>query len=74
VDLELEEESTLTLVAGDFMDLDGGHVSMASPIGSGLLGARADQEVTVHLPRGERRFLVKEVVTLPQQLGLATSE
>jgi transcription elongation factor GreA len=70
VDLELEEESTLTLVAGDFMDLDGGQVSLASPIGSGLMGARAREEVTIQLPRGERRFLVKEVVTLPQELGL----
>jgi len=74
VDLELDEESTLTLVAGDFMDLDGGQVSMASPIGSGLLGARAQEEVTIELPRGERRFFVKEVLTLPQQLGLAETE
>lgn len=71
VDLELGEETTLTLVAGDFMDLDGGQVSLASPIGSGLMGARAEEEVTVHLPVGERRLFVKEVVTLPQQLGLA---
>lgn len=74
VDLEIEEESTLTLVAGDYMDLDGGQVSMESPIGTGLLGARADEEVTIHLPRGERRFLVKSVVTLPQQLGMAAKE
>ena len=74
VDLELDEESTLTLVAGDFMDLDGGQVSMASPIGSGLLGARAQEEVTIELPRGERRFFVKEDLTLPQQLGLAETE
>jgi len=67
-DMELDEVMSLTIVAGDFMDLDAGHISMASPIGQGLLGARLDQEVTVQLPMGERRFKVLELVTLPQQL------
>jgi transcription elongation factor GreA len=39
-DAELGEEMTFTLVAGDYMDLEGGQVSMASPIGSGLQGAK----------------------------------
>lgn len=69
-DLAMEEELTLTLVAGDFMDLDAGHVSMASPIGNGLLGARLEEEVVIALPRGERRFRVLELTTLPQQLGV----
>lgn len=71
LDPDLGEEMTFTLVAGDFMDLDAGQVSMASPIGSGLLGAREGEEVTVQLPRGERTFRVKGLVTLPQQLGLS---
>ncbi len=71
VDLELEEEMSLTLVAGDFMDLEAGHVSLESPMGKGLLGTREGQEVTIRLPKGERRFQVKAVVTLRQQLGLA---
>jgi transcription elongation factor GreA len=70
LDPDLDEEMTFTLVAGDFMDLDAGQVSMASPIGSGLLGAKEGEEVTVQLPRGERTFQVKGLVTLPQQLGL----
>ena len=71
IDVELEEEMNLTLVAGDFMDLEAGHVSLESPIGRGLLGAQEGQDVTVQLPRGERRFRVKMVETLPQQLGMA---
>ena len=67
-DLTLDETLSLTVVAGDYMDLDGGHVSMASPIGKGLLGARKDEEVVIKLPVGERRFKVVELVTLPQQL------
>ncbi len=69
-DLDEKEEMTITLVAGDFMDLDAGHVSLESPIGSGLLGVREAEEVTVQLPGGERRYRVKSLVTLPEQLGM----
>lgn len=69
-DLAMDEVVTFTIVAGDFMDLDGGQVSMASPIGRGLLGARKDQEVTIALPVGERRFKILDLVTLPEQLGM----
>ncbi len=67
-DLALDEVTELTIVAGDFMDLDGGQVSMASPIGRGLMGARRAEEVTIELPMGERRFKVLDLVTLPEQL------
>jgi len=67
-DLAMDEVRQLTIVAGDFMDLDGGQVSMASPIGRGLLGARQSQEVVIDLPVGERRFKILDLVTLPQQL------
>jgi transcription elongation factor GreA len=70
-DFHMEEEVTFTIVAADFMDLEAGHVSMASPIGRGLLGARTDDEVQVQLPVGQRRYRVLEVWTLPQQIGLA---
>lgn len=69
-DLAMDEVVTFTIVAGDFMDLDGGQVSMASPFGRGLLGARKDQEVTIDLPVGERRFKILDLVTLPEQLGM----
>jgi len=67
-DLALDEVANFTIVAGDFMDLDGAQVSMASPIGQGLLGARKGEEVTIELPMGERRFKVLDLVTLPQQM------
>jgi transcription elongation factor GreA len=69
-DLEAKETFDFTIVAGDFLDLDAGQVSLASPIGQGLLGARQDEEVTVSLPMGERRFRVRSLLTLPQQLGV----
>lgn len=67
-DLDMEEDFTFTITAGDFIDLDAGQVSLASPIGQGLLGASEGEEVTVELPRGERRYKVLELQTLPQQL------
>ncbi|MDX1493382.1 MAG: transcription elongation factor GreA [Longimicrobiales bacterium] len=67
-DLEMDEDFTFTITAGDFIDLDAGQVSLASPIGQGLLGASEGEEVTVELPRGERRYKVLELQTLPQQL------
>lgn len=70
VDLDQDEELTFTLVAGDFMDLDGGQVSMASPIGQGLKGAKEGEEVAVQLPVGARSYRIKKLVTLPQQVGL----
>ncbi len=69
-DLELKETFDFTIVAGDFMDLDAGQVSLASPIGRGLLGARKDEEVTVALPIGERRYRILKLLTLPEQLGM----
>lgn len=73
LDAFLEEEVQFTLVAGDYMDLDGEHVSIASPIGRGLLGARVGEEVEIELPVGIRSFKIVELTTLPQQLGMAES-
>jgi transcription elongation factor GreA len=58
------DEFDYMIVAGDFMDLDAGHISMASPLGRGLLGARVEDEVAIQLPAGERRFRILELKTL----------
>lgn len=62
------EEYEYTITAGDFMDLDAGHISMASPLARGLMGAREGEEVVVQLPAGERRLEVIELKTLPQMV------
>ncbi len=67
-DLGMEEDFTFTITAGDFIDLDAGQVSLASPIGQGLLGAKEGEEVSIQLPAGERRYKVLELSTLPQQM------
>jgi transcription elongation factor GreA len=70
----MDEEKDFTIVAGDFMDLDKGHISMASPIGRGLTGARKGEEVEIELPAGVATFKILDLVTLPQQVGLASEE
>ena len=70
MDFHMEEEVEFTIVAGDFMDLDSGQVSLASPIGRGLTGAREGEEVVISLPVGDRTFKVLKLSTLPQQLGV----
>lgn len=67
-DIDMGEDFTFTITVGDFIDLDGGQVSLASPIGRGLLGTKAGEEVTIQLPTGERRYKVVDLTTLPQQV------
>ena len=73
-DLAMDEVVTFTIVAGDFMDLEAGHISLASPIGRGLLGGKEGEERVVELPVGERRFKIMELSTLPQQLRAKEAE
>ena len=55
-DLALDEVKQLTIVAGDFMDLDGGQVSMASPSVRGRMGAGRAGEVPADRDGGGRRW------------------
>lgn len=72
-DIELDEDFTFTITAGDFIDLDAGQVSLASPIGRGLLGAGEGEEVTINLPAGDRQYKILELSTLPQQMEAGNS-
>ena len=72
-DLAFDREATFTIVAGDYIDLEAGHISLDSPIGRGLLGSREGDEVTIQLPAGKRRFRVLELTTLPEQVARASS-
>lgn len=69
-DLDRGDELEFTIVAGDYVDFDAGQISFASPLGQGLLGARMDEEVTVTLPAGQRRYRILGLLTLPQQVGV----
>lgn len=68
-DVRTGHEVEHTIVAGDYIDLDAGHISMASPIGRALLGKRVGDEAQVNLPAGTRTYVVLELVTLPQMVN-----
>lgn len=63
------DEVEYTIVTGDFMDLDAGHISMESPIGRAMLGAKQGEEVDVQLPGREVTFKVVELTTLPEMVS-----
>jgi transcription elongation factor GreA len=67
-DEQSDAEITYSLVFGDYIDLDSDQISMASPIGSALLGKKLNEEVIVRLPRGDRKYRIVELTTLPQML------
>ncbi|MFQ5746665.1 MAG: GreA/GreB family elongation factor [Gemmatimonadota bacterium] len=64
LDLDGEEAEEFTLAFGDFIDLEGSEISMASPIGRALLGRERGEEVTVVLPGGRVRYRIERLVTL----------
>jgi transcription elongation factor GreA len=68
-DVQNSQEITYSLVFGDYIDLDSDQISMASPIGSALLGKQLNDEVVVRLPRGDRTYRIVELTTLPQMIG-----
>lgn len=68
-DAETRERETYELAIPDAMDMDAGHVSVASPLGRALLDHKARETVTVRLPAGTRRLKILKVATLHQQMA-----
>jgi transcription elongation factor GreA len=61
---EVGERTSLRIVFPEFVDLDDEMISIASPMGRALIGARPGQRVTLAAPGGERAYVVLEIVTL----------
>jgi len=57
-DLISVESGSFTLVSTAEVDLEKGKISVASPVGSALLGRRKGDELSVELPGGTVRFVV----------------
>jgi transcription elongation factor GreA len=62
---ELEE---YTLVLAEMMDLDAGHISLASPLGRALKDRSVGEEVHLQLPTMRRKLRVMNLVTIHEQL------
>ena len=68
VDLRTREKETYTLAFGDDLDFESGQISMASALGQALVGKKPGDQVSVQLPRGERKLKVTDLVTFNQQI------
>ena len=64
LNLDTDEEVTYQLVFPEVSDLEHGLISIASPIGKGLMGRSEGDEVTVQIPSGQKRFEVLDLSTL----------
>ncbi len=65
-DLETEEYDTYMVVLAEMMDIDAGHISLASPLGRALSGGRVGDEISLRLPTMTRRIRITELVTVHQ--------
>ncbi|MEK6235860.1 MAG: transcription elongation factor GreA [Planctomycetales bacterium] len=60
-DLDFGDEETFILVGAGEEDYDEGKILATSPLGSGLLGGKVGDTVTIEVPAGETHFEILEI-------------
>ena len=65
-DIASGEREEYTLVLAEMMDLDAGHISLASPLGRALKDQQVGDEVELQLPTMRRKLRVLELMTVHQ--------
>ena len=65
-DASIDEHETYMVVLAEMMDIDAGHISLASPLGRALSGKAVGEEVTLKLPTMTRKLRIVELVTVHQ--------
>jgi len=73
-DAATKARESYELVIPDAMDFDGNQISVASPLGRGLLNKRVGEVAVVQLPSGTRKLKVVQLATFHQQLADAKEE
>jgi len=66
-DVKTGDAEEFTLVLAEMMDIDAGHISLASPLGQALKDRKPGEEVNLRLPTMMRKLRVIEVVTIHDQ-------
>lgn len=61
MDLDIDEEETITLVGAGEEDYDSGKYLLTSPIGQGLVGKKIGEVAEIEVPKGQIRFQVLEI-------------
>jgi transcription elongation factor GreA len=67
-DVHSGEAEEYTLVLAEMMDLDAGHISLASPLGRALKDRQVGDEVVLQLPTMKRKLRVMHLITIHEQL------
>ncbi|MFZ2491514.1 MAG: nucleoside diphosphate kinase regulator [Thermoanaerobaculia bacterium] len=68
-DVDAATTSLYTIVFPPDADFEKGRISILSPLGTALLGYKAGDVVTWHVPRGTRRLRIDEIVYQPEAAG-----
>ena len=71
VDLKTDEVEEFEVVLAEMMDLDAGHISLASPLGRALADRQVGDEVLLRLPTMTRKLKILELVTVHETQGEA---
>lgn len=66
-DVQTGDLEEYTLVLAEMMDIDAGHISLASPLGRALKDRQVGEEVHLQLPTMRRKLRVTELVTIHMQ-------
>lgn len=66
-DIDSGDRETYTVVFAEMMDIDAGHISLASPLGRALKDKKPGEEVSLKLPTTQRKLRVITVITIHQQ-------
>ena len=61
INVDTEEEREYTLLGQEEADYSRGTISINSPVGRALLGHKAGDEVTVHVPRGVVTYEIADI-------------
>jgi transcription elongation factor GreA len=69
LDLDTHDTDEYTVVLAEMMDIDAGHISLASPLGRALSDKKVGEEVSLRLPTATRRLRVTKLVTVHQTEG-----
>jgi transcription elongation factor GreA len=65
-DVSTGDHEEYTLVLAEMMDIDAGHISLASPLGRALKDRQVGDEVALQLPTMRRRLAIVELLTIHQ--------
>jgi len=69
VDTKTDEVEEYEVVLAEMMDLDAGHISLASPLGRALADRKVGEEVLLRLPTMTRKLRILELVTVHETQG-----